>query len=258
MEKVLESFAIMWNSSILLEKEISKTTRIPLSFPNIDKFGETICSCITGYHGNGGNGSGYDLSNGEAGIEVKTVSWIQPHKCTSCDRRTPYFCGDTCVHCNNSKLKLVKDSRAVIKANTHLKYIDTLKTYMIVLLEYDSKLNINIWRIESDNPYFDKYIRTQNEQESKDCNLLPRSYDFHMSGPTRVFQVSIEFPLDSPPLIGEVNMQHVKECVPKNILKSDEAKLFEQDIIPYEIACEKLSIRKKAHGRARGETKRII
>jgi hypothetical protein len=253
----INDYVKRWSIDLENERKYEKH-KISMAFSDISIFGEMLCSLITGMYGNGGSGSGHDLSNGIYASEVKTVCWAQPWKCENCEKRSPHT-SKLCIHCKSNKLINPKDSRAGISASAHLKYINVLKSYYIVLIDHvkDDNYSIHVWVINSSNKYFDTYIRKQAEQTSKTCNLIPRSFDFHMSGPMLILKITMN-------LNSEFTF-HIEECnnienIPKKLLNKEEKDKFpEFEIdIPYNIGLERLCIRDKSYGKERGETTRCL
>ena len=245
-----------------MEREIGVATGNSMAFQGIDVFGQVLMSLYTGMFGNGGKGSGFDLSDRKSdAAEIKTVSLCQPWRCRSCDGRSPWT-STRCIHCAKDTLERMNDSRFGISADAHVKHREHLKTYYMVSIDHVEKeeYRVDAWKIDSANKYFDEYIRCQNEHGGKTVNCLPRSFDFHMSGPTRI--LSARFTLGESPEVVSFEECSVVEPVPVKCLKKEELALVGKHIVdqcvPYEIASSLLSLRKKAHGKARGETTRRL
>lgn len=261
--RLLTMYALQWQSNRIMEK-LYESSGISQAFQGIDKFGELLCSLLSpGYRGNGGAGSGHDLSNGTDAKEVKAVCWFQPWKCLSCERRTPYYCGPSCFHCKKETLKRVHDSRASISAAAHIKYIDVLNNYMIVLIEFTDMpddVSVSVWNISSDNAYFDAYVHNQyNNGSGNTCNMLPRLRDFYMSGPVRVMQATMTIPEVGEPTVTEPDFTPLPEPVPWSVMNEEDKKdIEERDTIPYSELKDKIVVPKKAHGKDRGKTKRRL
>jgi hypothetical protein len=263
LKNFIQSYVSRWANDLCMERTIGLATKNSMAFSGLASFGEVLCSLLTGMHGKGGGGSGHDLSNGTFAGEVKTVCWCQPWKCMACSKKnnikkSPWVSA-TCIHCGSSNLNRVDDSRASISANTHLKHIDVLKEYYIVLVNHDDgdKYYVKVWKIDSCNTYFDNYVRNQATNGSKDtCNLIPESYDFHMSGPKLIYEIKLC--LGSDPKFE--TFEHDKiEDVPLSVLKPEEKVHFPDcTIIPYDEACEKLVLRKKNLKKPRGYTTRSV
>lgn len=258
MNRFLAYYASRWATDLCLERTVGLATKNSMAFGDISRFGQVLCSLLTGMHGNGGGGSGHDLINETFAAEVKTVCWCQPWECKTCNKKTPWT-STSCVHCNSTDLKRVKDSRASIKANTHLKYADVLKEYYIVLIDYvlNHEYSVKVWKIDSCNTYFEEYIKNQATNGSQDtCNMIPGAYDFHMCGPKLIYEVKLW--LDDQPKF-ETIVQDKIEDMPYCKLRKSEKALFEPcEYIPYANLCEKLGIRNKSLGKDRGETKRHL
>ena len=264
LQNLIKSYASKWANDLLMERTIGIATKNSMAFSDISKFGEVLCSLLTGMYGKGGGGSGHDLSNGTFAAEVKTVCWCQSWKCMACSKKNKIkrtlWTSTKCIHCGSSKLGRVDDSRASIKAKTHLKYIDVLKEYYIVLVNHDDgdKYYVKVWKIDSCNTYFDNYIRNQAANGSNDtCNLLPESYDFHMSGPRLIYEIKML--LTHEPSFETIIHDKVEDVPMSVLIKPEEKALFPGYVtIPYEDALSKLVIRKKNLGKPRGETSRCL
>ena len=258
LQKLIKSYAIRWANDLLMERTIGIATKNSLAFSDISKFGEVLCSLLTGMYGKGGGGSGHDLSNGRFAAEVKTVCWCQSWECKTCNKKTPWT-STKCIHCDSVELRRIKDSRAGIKAKTHIKYADVLKEYYIVLIDWvlGDEYVVKVWEIDSANPYFETYIKNQAENGSQDtCNMIPGAYDFHMSSPKLIYDVKLW--LDNEPRF-ETRTHDKIEDVPVSILNKEEKEKFPGCVfIPYEEACAKLGLRKKNLGKPRGETSRCL
>ena len=54
-------------------------------------------------------------------------------------------------------------------------------------------INIRSYRIDAHNKWFNEYAEKQlKEGKGNTCNLLPYSRSFHLSGPTKLFDISIK------------------------------------------------------------------
>ena len=261
---ILKYYALMWTNSIKMEKTIGRMTRLSFAFPDVGRFGEALCSAITGYKGCGSKGSGADLTDGIKQKEVKTVCLCQPSVCNSCKRRSPWS-DIVCSHCGDSKLVSLSDSRFGIGTTAHIKNKNTLDDYMCVAIEPTEAddFRITVWKIDATNEYFNKYIDTQDKHKSKTCNLLPHSFDFAMSAPVRVFQVTLTLPSDGDahPTVGAINAEEYHEKVRWDILTGNERKLVcieKGGEISVEDASKILTARKKSHGKPRGDTSRSL
>lgn len=256
-------YALIFKTSLMIERKY-KSSNISFAFTDISRFGEGLCSILSGFKGSGGKGSGFDLTNGTKANEVKTVCFCQPHKCKKCGSSVPWT-SNTCANCNSTELKTITDSRFGISAKAHVKYKDELETYWLVLIEHDSEdiFKITVWTLKSDNKYFTNYINQQNKFASTTCNLLPYSYDFYMSNPIQRLQIHIRLPeshMDDPSI---VNMEYKDTEIemPCSILTRPELSklgLNASDTISISEANDILTCRPKTHGKKRGDTKRIL
>jgi len=257
LHNFLKITANRWAVELSTEKAIGLATRFSMAFSDPGKFGEVLCALISGMHGSGTGGSGFDLSNGTHAAEVKTVCLCQPWKCKSCNRKSPWT-SIVCVHCSSNALSRVNDSRFGIKPSAHFKYKETLKLYWLVEInhEADDKYFVHVWTIDSSNEYFNLYLKTQSEHGFDNCNMLPRSYDFHMCGPRLIYKIN--FKLDIDPSFEIIECDKIED-IPYCLLTSDEKKKFDVcQYVPYSIGCNLLTIRKKNHGKKRGDTTRNL
>lgn len=259
LSNFIQSYASRWANDLHMERTIGLVTKNSMAFSGVASFGEVLCSLLTGMYGKGGSGSGHDLSNGRFAAEVKTVCWAQPWKCEICEKRSPHT-SKLCVHCGSNNIINPRDSRAGISASAHLKYIDTLASYYIVLIDHvkDDIYSVHVWVIDSSNPYFHTYVKQQSEQKSKTCNFIPRSYDFHMSGPKLIYEIKLL--LENEPKFELVEHDKIED-MPVSVLKTKAEKALFPEFethIPYDIALERLAIRNKCYGKPRGETTRCL
>ena len=265
---LLHYYTRLWQHSLHMERTVGATLRMPFSFPDIDRFGEALCGLLTGLKGSGTKGSGADLSDGMIQDEVKTVCLCQTWRCTACKKRTPWT-HTACGHCGSTELERMDDSRFGISASAHVKDRATLRNYWCIVLDHVSGdvYKTIVWKIDASNPYFNAYIDEQLSKGKKDhCNLLPRSYDFVLSGATRVLQVEMTLPTDTSvaPTIGDLDQTETAERLSCAVLKQAERvalglkKTDNTTCITVEEALRVLGPRKKAHGKARGQTSRGI
>jgi len=239
---------------------------MPFSFPDIDRFGEALFGLHFDLKGSGTKGSGADLVPARANFqdEVKTVNLCQPSRCNKCDRRSPWS-DVVCAHCGSTDLKKMSDSRFGISASAHQKDVSTIRQYDLIAIEHvdADTFRATAWVIDAKDPYFTTYVEEQAKQTSKTCNLLPRSFDFMMSGAKQVLQVDMTLPQDitKEPTVGEINRKEVVEDIPWSLLKPAEREalgLAKDQTVTVEHAKKVLVARKKAHGKARGETSRHV
>lgn len=260
--ELLKWYATRWRDELEMEKRLGIPTSNSMAFQGVDVFGQVLMSLYTGMYGNGGKGSGYDLSDrkGKA-AEIKTVCLCQPWRCEKCKTRSPWSC-TTCVHCGSEQIERMNDSRFGISAAAHVKFKDFLKNYYMVTIDHQSKdiYEICAWSIDSSNKYFNDYVQTQYEHGGSTVNCLPGSYDFYMSGPTRILTSQIT--LSNTPTVLSLIFPNVVESMPISCLTTKEKELVSEHIkdgyICYDIVKEHLSLRKKTHGKARGNTTRHL
>jgi hypothetical protein len=265
----VEYYAKMWQNSLHMERTFGKDLRMPFSFPDIDRFGEGLFGLMSGMKGSGTKGSGADLTDGRIQDEVKTVNLCQPSRCKACSKennqkRSPW--SDTvCAHCGSSDLEKIDDSRFGISASAHMKDEGTIRRYCLVAIEHEEGdlFKITCWTIMSEDKYFSEYVEKQAKQTSKTCNLLPRSFDFKMSGAKQVLKFNMTLPskINTEPTIGAFNTTEVVEDIFGSQLKSKELKklgIKKNESVTVERAKIELTARKKSHGKARGATSRHV
>lgn len=259
LHRLISANIMKWKIDHDLELDLGIPTSNSMAFTGIDVFGQGLASVYSGMYGNGGKGSGFDLTD-RAGRawEVKTLCLCQPWRCRGCTRRSPWS-SEVCVHCGSAELERMDDSRFGIKADAHVKYADSLEAYCLIAVNYSAErecYTIDMWEIRCDNPYFQLYVKTQHENGSSTCNMLPRKYDFYMSGPEHVLHV--DFTLDGG--IVAMSLERSIEKMPVHLLRKEEAALVSADAVDgcvdYSVCAAKLTIRAKAHGKERGETTR--
>lgn len=264
MYSFLNRYAKRWSEDLAMEREIGVPTANSMAFQGVDVFGQVLMSLHTGMYGNGGKGSGFDLSNRkDTAAEIKTVCLCQPWRCeeVGCKKRSPWT-SEACVHCGSRRLERMDDSRFGIGAGAHMKYKDALKTYYMVTIDQVSGdlYEVRAWAIDCGNQYFQDYIQAQYENGGSTVNCLPGSFDFHMSGPTRILTAQLS--LGETPAVVSIDETAFVEPVPESCLKKHEKELVVGDLkdgcVVYDVAKEKLTHRKKAHGKARGDTTRHL
>lgn len=262
-------YARMWQRSLHMERTFGRDLRMPFSFPDIDRFGEGLFGLMSGMKGSGTKGSGADLTDGKIQDEVKTVNLCQPSRCKTCStekniKRSPWS-DLVCAHCGSSDIEKITDSRFGISASAHLKDVGTLRRYCLVAIEHEERdvFKITCWTIMSDDQYFKTYIEQQAKQSSKTCNMLPRSFDFRMSGAKQVLKFNMTLPSEVTvePTIGALDTTEVVENMPGSVLKPFECKILgikKSESVSLERAKLELSARKKSHGKKRGNTSRHV
>lgn len=195
-------------------------------------------------------------------IEVKTVCLNGSKECKLCKLKAPTF-QKVCLKCKNSDFTYKMDSRAGIQAKEHVVHKDILAYYIIFVLNFNettNQLSFTGYKIDSNNEYFTKYIENQYKNgKGNTCNFLPHSYDFYLSGPCKIMDLSICFETK------KVNTNYfdlnndVIENIPTKIFRKDELNHYnikETENITYESLKDLLILRKKSLGKERGEVKR--
>ena len=263
---------IMLQESRNIDKEKAFNRNISFAFVGIGGMGEIIALLM--YPNSFGSASkggcafdNYEYDNEKKCIirarEIKTCCSIQPKNCLNCNKKLPHY-QEKCLFCNQSNFGFIKDSRFGIDAKAHLEYEHMLESYIMIHIDEDEQNNIRfrIYKINSNNEYFKKYIKNQNDNSTKSntCNLLPNSYDFYASGPIRLAEftynlsgnlLNVNFNLlNETPIDFNVNCLKMKEKHELSVIIEDKL------LIPYEQIKDRLVIRKKNLNRNRGETSR--
>lgn len=259
---ILLWYATRWADELAMEQKFGVPTANSMAFQGEDIFGQVLMSLKTGMFGNGGKGSGFDLSDRkECAAEIKTVCRCQPWRCKECKSRSPWT-SEVCVKCGGDRLERMKDTRFGISAAAHMKFKDQLKMYYMVTIDHfdGDAYDVRAWEIDCSNEYFQRYIEEQYENGGPTVNCLPGSFDFHMSGPTRILFARLL--LGSAPGVSMIDETRVVESVPVSCMRSNEKDLVKEAIVDecvaYEIAKEKLVLRIKSHGKPRGDTTRHL
>ena len=254
-----------------IEQEKNNTSNVSKTFKGIGDFGEELTIELFPKSIGSGSKGGVAFDNVELNKdgsieiarEVKTCCPIQSKQCRNkkCRRKAPFFQLE-CVFCGNTEFKIIRDTRFGIDTKSHFKYEKILKEYIFNHIDYDEiteKIYLKTFKINSDNHYFRNYLKNQYENSSKSntCNLLPYSYDFHLSGP--ILLLDCEMSPDN------INIKyfniHNKNIIdiPTNIFTKREKMTLEietEKYINYEKYISKLSLRNKNLNKDRGFTMR--
>ena len=146
--------------------------------------------------------------------------------------------------------------------NLFKKYVGFL--YILYISEYDkltNGINLKCFKILSKNAYFNQYITNQNDNGRGDtCNLMPYSWDFYLSGPIILFDITV---LSNGSIIEKFwDLDNYKIInIPKKIIDSNKKNCSFTGTIPvegikYESIIDYCSIKKKSLGKLRGNTSR--
>ena len=205
--------------------------------------------------------------------EVKFCCLDGSKKCRECDRKVPRF-QEKCLFCDKSDFIMKSDSRFSISAKQHMKYREKIKEYIIFVSKYNNvkkTINLKCYSINSTNNYFNNLVEKQYECGGNNCNILPFSYDFYMSGPCELF--NIDFSENDDAQISNFNMENITPCnIPminqntgqpiftkKMFTKLTSDKVGFSDFVenggflPYEQYGHLFIIKKKSYGKPRGE-----
>lgn len=280
----LQNEIIYWSETEFknIEREKRLNKNLSLAFGSLGGLGELFTLMLypnsIGSSSKGGcafDNKEYD-SDGKIIItrEVKFISLDGSKICNTCKKVNPK--GETkvprfqtkCLLCNDSNFDLPSDSRWGLSAGSHIKYFnDTYKLneYILYVSKYDEEndsINLKCFKIYSKNRYFGEYIRNQAENGSGDtCNLIPYSWDFHLSGPIKLFDINI---CSNGKIIEHMwNLDNETiENVPKELLIKNkkycdyDINSIETDSIEYKEIINHCKMKKKALGKKRGTTNR--
>lgn len=219
-----------------IEKEKKENKNISIAFSNLGGFGEELTLILykDSFGGCSKGGCAFDNitldknKNIISAREVKICCLIQPKKC-KCGHKVPYF-QLKCIFCSNQEFKYVKDSRFGIDAKSQHLYNDIINEYILYIVKFDDKteyINFQCYKINSNNKYFQKYLKNQFEKSNKsnNCNLLPFSYDFYLSGPILLFDFNLT--KENNFIINSYNLlNNKKEDIPTLIFYKEEKRIF--------------------------------
>ena len=193
------------NERININKETIRNNNQPYAFLDGGNFGEQIVLLLfpNSIGGASKGGIAYDnktLNENKEIVsarEVKFVSRIGTKICKKCEQKCPQFQKE-CIYCNSEDFKPKNDSRACISSDAHIKYKHVITEYIIFVQDYnyDTKIiSLKAFKFLSKNESFDKYIQNQYDRGKKkggSCNFIPYSYDWWLSGPILIMDVSID------------------------------------------------------------------
>jgi hypothetical protein len=260
-----------------INKEKMLQKNLPLAFLNGGDFGEELTLYMfpetIGSASKGGmayDNKTVDIETKEilSAKEVKFVCLEGTKECKKCKYKAPRF-QPMCIECGNNEFNLKSDSRAGISTVAHLKYKDILQEYIIFVMKYDEEneiINLEAFKFISSNEYFDKYIQNQHNggnSQGGTCNFIPYSYDWHLSGPIMILNISINISQETPMLTThfyDMNATAIVK-VPKKIFTKTELEKYNwvnnTDVdakeLDYEIVMNSgITIRDKKLGKTRG------
>ena len=214
------------------------------------------------------NREGYNEATGGYNItrEVKFASLDGSKQCSRCKIKTSRFQTE-CLKCGGKNFKLINDSRWGISAKAHKDYYNNkynLNEYILYVSEFNDKdenINLKCFKILSSNRYFSEYINNQYENgKGNTCNMLPYSWDFHLSGPIMLFDINIK----NNGIISENfwNLDNTNIVnIPKNLIKKNKKNCNYEGVIPnegldYNNYIQYFAMKKKNLGKDRGEVVR--
>ena len=281
-KKKFQKEIIEWakNEFRLIHKERTYNKNISFAFDGLGTYGELFA--LLQYPKSKGSGSkggcAFDNkeTNNDGSIkitrEIKFVSLDGSKICKNklCETKAPCF-QTKCIECDGTMFRHPKDSRWGISAKEHIKYHTAkykLNEYILYKSEYnfiDNSINLQCFKIMSSNDYFNNYINNQyNNGKGNTCNLMPNSWDFYLSAPSELFNIDIY----KDGSIRETNwhlnnntpMKVPKKLIIKNKKYCNYEYKEETDIpdegIEYDSIISFCSIKKKSHGKSRGNVSR--
>lgn len=249
-----------------IAKERKMNRNFPFAFINIGDFGEELAGHM--YPESIGSGSKGGCSHDNRIIdpetyttvfarEVKTVSLNGTKKCSDCGNKAPSF-QLSCTFCKGSNFIAIKDSRAGISAKAHIEYMDVLKETIIFVSDYIEEneiINLKCFKFLNDNDYFYRYVHNQHvNSKQNNCNFIPYSYDWYLSGPIMLFDINIQRTgtLD----VKKYDLSNDEPCdIPRCVFKSNE--IIEHQILnEYTKYRDNFPLRMKNLNKKRGVTTR--
>jgi hypothetical protein len=252
---------------IKIKKEIKLNKNSSMAFTGVGNFGEYLTTIIfPNSKGSGSKGGvAYDNTEGDFAREIKVCCLVQSKKCNNCDSKNLYF-QKTCMSCQGTDFKIMKDSRFGINAKEHFKSNGVIKEYILYIIDYEDDtetIKIQCYKIMSDNEYFKNYLSNQlsKSEKSSSVNCLPFSYDFYLSGPVMLFDMELTKDGHIIKKFYDMNNQQMLN-IPGSIFTSKELKQYslkEKDTYKYEdIISKGVCIRSKKLNKSRGDVSRKI
>jgi hypothetical protein len=250
---------------IKIKKEIKMNKNSSMAFTGVGNFGEFLTTIIfPNSKGSGSKGGvAYDNIEGDFAREIKVCCLVQSKKCNNCDSKNLYF-QRTCISCQSTNFKIMKDSRFGINAKEHFKSNGVIKEYILYIIDYEDlseTIKVQCYKIMSDNEYFKSYLSNQlnKSEKSSSVNCLPFSYDFYLSGPIMLFDM--ELTKDNKVVNKFYDMNNKKMLdIPCDIFTAKEIakyKLKKNNKYNYEdIISKGISVREKSLNKSRGEVSR--
>ena len=211
-----------------------------------DSFTEMLHAAMYGTRCTGSAGSGWDqVDKGES----KFSNRLQSRTCNSCSepkgKTKVIFFLDKCPECGSSDLsKPDKDSRWGIKAETHLKHLETMAGYRFAILEPETndficrKFILRSWFVPTKDPYLTAYAKEQFERGGASLNFMPLGQDFYRSSPCLHLKATI-----TPDGV-TIDYFDINNTIPETIPEEYNRMTTEQ------------IMRNKTFGKNRGETSR--
>ncbi len=250
---------------IKIKKEIKLNKNSSMAFTGVGNFGEYLTTIIfPNSKGSGSKGGvAYDNIEGDFAREIKVCCLVQSKKCNNCDAKNLYF-QRTCISCQGTNFKIMKDSRFGINAKEHFKSNGAIKEYILYIIDYEDtteKIKIQCYKIISDNEYFKNYLSNQlsKSEKSTSVNCLPFSYDFYLSGPVMLFDMELTKDNQVIKKFYDMNNQQMLD-IPGSIFTAKELKQYglkEKDTYKYDhIISKGVCIREKKLNKSRGEVSR--
>ena len=257
-----------------IHKEKTRNRNQPYAFLGGGNFGEEMCIEMfpesIGSASKGGMAFDNKTinSNGEllSAKEVKFVSLVGTKICNTCKQKAPPF-QIACCYCGKTEFTHKSDSRAGLSSGAHIKFKKYINEYIIFVQNCNSdgtEITLSCYKFLSSNTYFDNYIQNQYDSGNSkggSCNFLPFSYDWYMSGPIKIMDLTID--ISSDPVFTNIfyNPLETNICIDvadlKSVLTKDEKNILQIDnntdkCIDYNLIVSKLTLRKKTIGKERG------
>jgi hypothetical protein len=266
----IDNLLINFNKSELenIQYEKTNTKNYVKSFCNVGNIGEELTLLIYPNSVASGSKGGCSFDNLTyvnnkiiSAREVKTVCLIQTKECKTCYKKAPFF-QNICYFCKKSNFKFITDSRFSINCKSHFEYYNLLECYIFIIISYkDDILSIVVYKINSNNKYFDDLLRNQKDNsKSPTCNLLPYSYDFYLSGPIKLLEYLINNKNEITEVFYDI-LNEKNENIPVDIFNKNEKITLgipdKTEFIEYNTYKHLYSLRHKNFNKPRGKTTRV-
>lgn len=228
------------------------------------KFGERINFILhdtTGVPSNGG--CAFDAANSS---EAKGCNKAQTYVCPDCGAKNNYYASE-CHKCGGTGRKDPNDTRWGIDAEAHFKYADQMPYYCMTIVtplnrDVESpQFNIQVYRIDTKNQFFNDMLRYQLEHGSKaHKNFMPLGRDFYMTSPVLLVDCNItvtDFGVDFVYFDFDTDGR-VIETMPADLFTKAEQKQLQVigDRCSIAEAVNIIGVKQSTHGKKRGTLNR--